>query len=144
MKRVYAFTDGAASNNQNASERHGGWAVVLMAVDAHNQRDPRPQAYKEVSGSVAGATNNQMELEAVRQALLALTCDGVHLTIVTDSNYVIGILSKGWKARTNTDLVADIQRLMTRHRVSFVKVSGHSGNRYNDRADTLAKAAARA
>lgn len=141
MSKVIAFTDGASSNNQNADLRCGGWAAVLMLVNEQNQRDERPNAYKELSGKVDGATNNQMELEAVRHVLLALKCEQVLLTIVTDSQYIIGVLSAGWKAKKNTDLVNEIKALMSKHQVTFRKIAGHSGNRYNERADALAVAA---
>jgi hypothetical protein len=93
-KKVIAFTDGASANNQDAAKRCGGWAAILMLVDEQNDRDPRPNAYKELFGTLAGATNNQAELEAVRQVLLALKRDGIAVTIVTDSEYVIGVLSR--------------------------------------------------
>jgi ribonuclease HI len=141
MSKVIAFTDGASSNNQNAQARRGGWAAVLMLVNEQNQRDERPAAYKELSGKVEGATNNQMELEAVRQVLLSFKRDGVSVSIYTDSEYVIGVLSKNWKVKQNIELVAEIKKLMEKHQVSFEKVAGHTGNQYNERADTLAVAA---
>jgi ribonuclease HI len=141
MSKVIAFTDGASSNNQNAQARRGGWAAVLMLVNEQNQRDERPAAYKELSGKVDGATNNQMELEAIRQVLLSFKRDGVSVSIYTDSEYVIGVLSKNWKVKQNIELVAEIKKLMSKHQVSFEKVAGHTGNEYNERADTLAVAA---
>jgi ribonuclease HI len=36
-----------------------------------------PHAYKELSGALPGGTNNQAELEAVRQVLLAMKRDGM-------------------------------------------------------------------
>ena len=140
-KKVIAFTDGASANNQDAVKRCGGWAAVLMLVDEENERDPRPNAYKELFGTMAGATNNQAELEAVRQVLLALKRDGVAVTIVTDSEYVIGVLSRHWKPARNKELIAEIKALMGKHSVSFEKVAGHSGSEYNERADSLAVAA---
>lgn len=139
--RVVAYVDGASRNNQNAQERCGGWGVVLMLVDEQGQRDARPDAYRELSGTLPGATNNQAELEAVRQALMALKREGISITIVTDSDYVIGVLSKHWKPRQNRDLIADVKTLMGKHQITFEKVIGHSGVVYNERADTLAVAA---
>jgi ribonuclease HI len=138
MSKVIAFTDGASANNQDASKRCGGWAAVLILVNEQNERDERAAAYKELSGTMAGATNNQAELEAVRQVLLALKREGLAVTIVTDSEYVIGVLSRHWKAARNKELIAEIKSLMTKHLVSFEKVAGHSGIEYNERADALA------
>lgn len=142
LKRVIAFTDGAASHNQSAEKRCGGWASVLMLVDKKNVRDQRPNAYKELVGGQVGATNNQMELEAIRQTLLVLK-QKVQLVIVTDSEYVIGVLGGSKQAKKNLELVTEIKQLMTQHEVSFVKVTAHSGNPYNERVDRLAKDATR-
>ena len=140
-KRVMAFVDGASANNQNAAERLGGWAAILMLVDADGIRDERDAAYKELSGALPGSTNNQAELEAVKQVLLALKQPGVTVTIVTDSSYMIGVLSQHWKAAKNKELISEIKALMETHSVTFEKVAGHSGVEYNVRADQLAVAA---
>ena len=144
MSNVIAFTDGASANNQDASKRVGGWGIVMILVNEQNERDKRPNAYKELSGTLAGATNNQAELEAVRQVLLAFKRDGVNVTIVTDSEYVIGVLSRHWKAARNKELIAEIKALMSKHSVSFEKVAGHAGVEFNERADALAVAATQA
>jgi len=60
--------------------------------------------------------------------------------IYTDSSYSIGVLSKGWKAKANQDLIARIRRRLTeRPNVEFVKVSGHAGVPDNERCDELAR-----
>jgi ribonuclease HI len=140
-KYVIAYTDGASSNNQNAQERCGGWAAILMLVDDQGMRDERPAAYKELSGTLPGATNNQAELEAVKQVLMALKHEGTTVTIFTDSQYVIGVLSKHWKPKQNQTLIAEVKTLLSRHTVTFEKVEGHTGVEYNTRADALAVAA---
>lgn len=141
MAKIIAYVDGAASNNQLALERVGGWAYVLMLQKENGELDERPEAYKELSGRVAGATNNQMELEAVRQVLLSLKRDGLKIVIVSDSAYVIGILSMNWKVKENKGLVAEIKELIAKHTVTFEKVAGHTGHKHNERADELAVAA---
>jgi ribonuclease HI len=85
-----------------------------------------------------------MELTAVLKGLEALT-KPCQVTIVTDSQNVIGWLSMNWKR--NDDAVirlgAEIDLLIA-HRnltVSFEKVKSHSGHPMNELADRLAKAA---
>ncbi|MCS6835700.1 MAG: ribonuclease HI [Anaerolineae bacterium] len=134
MAQVIIYTDGASSNNQDAEKRVGGWAAILVLVDDEGS----PEATREMSGSLIGATNNQAELEAVRQALLALRKPGQRVTIVTDSAYVIGMLSKGWKAKENQALIAEIKALLAQHHVTFEQVRGHDGHAMNERADRLA------
>jgi ribonuclease HI len=142
--RVVAYTDGASSHNQNAEQRRGGWGIVLTVANEQGEQDARPAAYKELSGTLPGATNNQAELEAIKQALLALKHDGVVVTIMTDSQYAIGVLSKAWKPKQNQVLIEEIKSLMSKHSVTFEKVAGHSGVAHNTRADALAVAATKA
>lgn len=141
---IAIYVDGAASNNQFPALRRGGWAAIIMLLDNQGQLDPREGAYKEISGTVNGASNQQMELEAVRQALLALKQKGLQVCIHTDSNYVLGLmgaLGKAWKPKENLNLIAEVKALVGQHMVSFAKVKAHSGHLYNERADTLAVAA---
>jgi len=141
MARIIIYTDGASSNNQDAEKRIGGWGAILVLTDDAGNPDPRPEATRELSGSMIGATNNQAELEAVRQALLALSSPQQRVTIVTDSAYVIGMLSKHWKAQANHALIDEIKALLAQHRVTFQQVKGHDGHPMNERADRLAVAA---
>lgn len=140
--KVIAYTDGAAANNQDAESRCGGWGVVMMVVDDNGQQLDKDGSYKELSGTLKGATNNMMELEAVRRALGMLKRDGVDITIYADSEYAIGVLSKGWKAKANQNLVLEIKALLSKHTVRFDWVRGHAGAEHNERADKLAEAAA--
>ncbi len=108
-----------------------------------SKQDARPAAYKELSGTLPGATNNQAELEAIKQVLISLKREGVTVTIVTDSQYAIGVLSKAWKPKQNQTLIEEIKALISKHSVMFEKVAGHSGVAHNTRADALAVAATR-
>jgi len=140
--RVVAYTDGASANNHDAELRCGGWGVVMMFVDDDGKLVDKDGAYKEKSGTLKGATNNQMELEAVRRALLMFKKDGLTITIHADSEYAIGVLSKGWKPKANTNLVLEIKGLLAKHTVRFEWIKGHAGTEHNERADKLAEEAA--
>jgi ribonuclease HI len=141
---VQIFTDGACSGNPGP----GGWAYLL--------RHPASGAEKEVSGAMAETTNNQMELSAVIEGLRALSRKS-DVEIITDSTYV----AKGaqewlpgwkrndwrrrekgsWKPVKNVELWQQLDELLTRHRVRFKLVKGHSGHPENERCDELAVAA---
>ena len=57
-----------------------------------------------------------------------------------DSNYAIGVVAKGWKAKANQELVARIRALGATFRaLRFVKVEGHAGVAENERCDELAR-----
>lgn len=97
-----------------------------------------------------GATNNQMELQAVNKALDHPNMD--HVIIYSDSTYVISCLTlwrKAWEHRNwvtplgepvkNKELIQEIAEKIDRKQfVRFVKVLAHSGDPFNSMADYLA------
>ena len=61
---------------------------------------------------------------------------------MTDSSYCIGVLSKGWKAKANQELIAELRGEVSRFSdLRFVKVPGHAGVPDNERVDELAREA---
>lgn len=72
--------------------------------------------------------------------------------IHTDSSYVLNAFVKGWvynwknngwrtaakKPVANKELWQELILLVEQHRVTWVKVKGHAGVDYNERADQLA------
>lgn len=127
LMEVIAYTDGSA----NVADRRGGWGVVLQYGGV----------VKELSGSRDGTTNNLMELMAVYHAIDAIK-KPCTLVIHTDSQDVIGWLTgefrqSNLRIRAQCDeikLLAEVRKVTLR----FVKVVGHSGDPYNERADLLA------
>ena len=64
------------------------------------------------------------------------------LVVHTDSQYAIGVLQKGWKAKANQELIHDLKKRMREFkRLTLVYVRGHAGVPLNERADQLARAA---
>lgn len=136
-KEVELFTDGACSGNPGP----GGWGAILRYKGKE----------KELSGGEEDTTNNRMELTAVIEALSALK-EPCHVTLTSDSKYVIDSITKGWaeswKKRgwkkadkspaLNVDLWETLLTLLDRHEVTFVWVKGHNGHPYNERCDELA------
>ena len=141
MKPVIMHTDGSCQPNPGP----GGWAAILAVwVGCANTPDASPWYTKEVSGGDSDTGINQMELTAVLKGLEALT-KPCKVTVVTDSQNVIGWLSQGFK-RNNPEvcrLCAQIEHVIKAKglTVSYEKVKSHSGNEMNERADQLAKAA---
>ena len=61
------------------------------------------------------------------------------MRIYTDSQYAIGVLTKGWKAKANVELVARVRAALKQLKdVELHYVRGHSGVPLNERADALA------
>jgi ribonuclease HI len=128
---ILVYTDGASSGNPGPS----GIGVVLSFGD-HK---------KEISRYIGMATNNIAELEAIRVGLSALKNTKLPVRVLTDSSYAIGVLSKGWKASKNQELVAATKALMAKFSdLKLIKVRGHAGDESNEKADQLAAAAIKA
>lgn len=140
MREVQIWADGACAGNPGK----GGWGAILKYGTAH----------KEISGFNPQTTNNQMELTAVIEALLALK-EPCKVTLTTDSKYVVDNINNGWavnarqrgwrksnkQAFLNSELWEKLLSLMEIHDVKFEWVKGHNNNPYNERCDFLAVSA---
>jgi len=143
--QVIIYCDGACSGNPGP----GGWGAVLMMGELWK---------KKVSGYEAHTTNNRMELMAAINALSAIkklaAADGLPdkletIAVYTDSVYVrSGIMEwiKKWKVTNwrsgtikNQDLWQSLDSLCQDMKIEWIWVKGHSGNRYNDMADAIAR-----
>ena len=138
-QRVRAFTDGGCRGNPGP----GGWGA-LLEYGKHR---------RELSGSAASTTNNQMELMAAIQALesLSRSCE---VDLYTDSTYVQKGMKewlkswrkRGWKTAAgkpvkNAELWQRLDAAAQRHRVTWHWVKGHAGHAGNEAADRLANEA---
>jgi ribonuclease HI len=90
-------------------------------------------------------TNQVAELLALQTALrLVVDRPGSLVEIRTDSRYVVGLMTLGWTARANGELVGECRRLCREcGTVRFVQVRGHAGDPNNEHADRLAVRATR-
>jgi ribonuclease HI len=123
-----AYTDGACSGNPGPA----GSGVVLVAPGGKMHEG------LEFLGS---ATNNVAELTAILRALEWIPADARAIVVHTDSQYAIGVLQKGWKAKANGELVAKAKRVVEARGARLVYVPGHAGVPLNERADALAREA---
>jgi ribonuclease HI len=129
---VHVWTDGACSGNPGPM----GIGVVVLTG---GQR-------KELGEFLGRGTNNIAELTAVRRGIeLAESVVPVRerpLRVYTDSSYTIGLLSQGWRAKANQELVADLRQFLRAYpHLQMVKVEGHAGVPENERCDLLARQA---
>jgi ribonuclease HI len=94
---------------------------------------------RELSQFLGEGTNNIAELSAILEAAEAIEDPARPVRIHTDSQYAIGVLSKGWKAKANQELVARVKQALARLQdLELIYVPGHSGVLLNERADALA------
>lgn len=125
---VVIYADGACSGNPGPA----GLGVYLRYQ----------HEVKEISEYLGQGTNNIAELMAIKRALENCPDKSLKIEIYTDSAYSIGVLTQGWKAKANQELISEIRSMM-RHfpRLKFIKVAGHAGIFGNERADELARQA---
>lgn len=139
-KVVEIYTDGACSGNPGP----GGWGVVLL-YGGHR---------RELSGSEPHTTNQRMELTAAIEGLMALK-HPCRVRLYSDSAYLVNAFNQKWLERwvkngwrtvkktpvENKDLWEQLYDLTRKHRVSWIKVRGHAGNKENEHCDKLANEA---
>jgi ribonuclease HI len=123
-----AYTDGACSGNPGPA----GSGVVLVS--------PKGKMFEGFE-YLGEATNNVAELTAILRAVEWLPGPASGVVVHTDSQYAIGVLQKGWRAKVNQDLVARTKRAVETRGARLVYVPGHSGVPLNERADELAREA---
>jgi ribonuclease HI len=124
---VEIWTDGACSGNP------GPMGIGVVVIDGPTRRE---------KGEYLGiGTNNIAELTAIGRGIDLAGDSGRRMRVYTDSSYAIGVLSKGWKAKANQDLIATLKRQLAPLKVEFVKVAGHAGVPENERCDELAREA---
>jgi ribonuclease HI len=122
---IVIYADGACSGNPGPA----GLGVVLQDGSVR----------RELSQYLGQGTNNIAELSAILEAAQAIEDPARPVRIHTDSQYAIGVLSKGWKAKANQELVASVKQALARLRdLELIYVPGHSGVPLNERADALA------
>lgn len=122
-KHIVIYTDGACSGNPGP----GGWCAILQ-YNSHEL---------VISGGERQTTNNRMELTAVIWGLRQLK-GHCQVRAITDSEYVIGVMTLGWKHKANRDLISDLDILCAAHNVEFQHIRGHAGHPVNERCDRIA------
>lgn len=122
------YADGACSGNPGPA----GLGIVLVEPGG---------AMHDGYEYLGVATNNIAELTGILRAA-ELVPSGAAAVVHTDSQYSIGVLTKGWKAKANQELIASVKSaLATRRGWRIVYVPGHAGVPLNERADELAREA---
>ena len=133
---VQVWVDGASSGNPGPA----GAGVVYVAgpgeAPVESQSIPGPrheQRRRALRGAVRPGAGPPRTPERGRTVVL-----------LTDSEYVVGLLARGYRARANLDLVSRTRDLAAQFSdLRVVWVRGHAGLPYNELADQLAREASR-
>lgn len=134
---IEAWTDGSGTTG----DRPGGAGVVIVRDGA---------IIAELSEGIASATNNTAEVWAIGRAIQWVEETwgaDAPLVVCSDSEWAIAAVQPTctWRLdakKRSARLALRVRvRLARMRRVSFRHVKGHSGLRFNERADELAGAA---
>lgn len=128
MMQIY--TDGA----YKSSIDQGGIGVVWMKDN---------KVIKKYSKGFKHTTNNKMELIAMLCAFKSIKTLMDEVEFISDSQYVLGCITKGWKKKKNAALWhlldAEYERIVPLIKdIKFTHVRGHQDCYGNNIADELA------
>lgn len=129
-KLLTIYTDGACQ----VSTGSGGVGVVFIKDN---------EVIYQFNKHFKDVTNNQMEIMAVIYALHAISTNFDSITIVSDSQYVLGCINKGWKRKKNQNYWQLFDKVYNRAKefcsdIKFEWTKGHNIDEYNNLADRLA------
>ena len=135
VEKITAYVDGS----YNVATKEYSYGAVIFAGDkkecfSEKFNDPELATMRNVAGELEGS------MKAMRYAVEA---GAKELDIYYDYEGIEKWCTGAWK--TNKDgtkaYKAFYEQISQKVKVKFHKVKGHSGDRYNDEADVLAKAA---
>ena len=124
------YTDGA----YKSSIDQGGIGIVWMKDD---------KVFKKYSKGFKHTTNNKMDLIAMLCAFKSIKTSMEEVEFISDSQYVLGCLTKGWKKKKNVELWNILDKEYERVKslvknIKFTHVRGHQDCFGNNLADELA------
>ena len=139
---INIYTDGSAVANPKYEHCGEGGFAVVFTIDG--------EIKKEISEGWFPTKTGRMELRAILKALKILSKDQ-KATIISDSMYCINCFQKnwlrswereGWPVRIkNIDILKELLvefRKFPMGSIKFKHIKGHTGDRFNERADELA------
>lgn len=122
------YTDGSCLKNPGGAS---GWCFCLL--------EGRHEWF--VTGGELSSTNNRMELTAIIEALTFLHEESCIL--YTDSLLSLNCAIGKWKRKSNLDLWERFDQVSQGKTINWKWVKAHSGDRYNELVDDLARTEAK-
>lgn len=105
-------------DGSSIQQKYGGWAYTVINEVGDVWTD---------SGKINNATNAAAELYAIKMGLsLPELKKASHITLYTDSNYALGVLTKGHKIYKNTELISEIFSLLKDKNIVLEKIKRRS------------------
>jgi ribonuclease HI len=133
--KLEVYCDGSSEGNSTGS---GGWAYVIV-------RDG--EKVHEASGHLNVATNNIAEITAAIEGLTYVLgqsglCDAEEIVLVSDSQLVLRYATGEYKCKAFhlVPYYIKLRKLYGQAKAKTRWVKGHSGDKFNEECDVLAKA----
>ena len=120
---IEIYTDGA----YNPGLDQGGWAAIVL-------EGGQKHAF---SGAVKKTTSNRMEIAAALEGI-EHTPQNAEVVVYTDSQYLFGSVTKGWKRRVNNDLWDQLDEVVSKRKMRWQWISRDTENDSHKEAHNLA------
>lgn len=129
---VEIYTDGSCTNNGVIEKSYGAYSFIIV------ENESIIYEYVKYEKNI---TNQIMELSAIKNALCFIVENNYdkNVTIFTDSQYSINVITGIWKAKVNLNIIRDIVSIIDNNNLNIIFnwVKGHSSNKYNNYCDEL-------
>lgn len=130
LTELICFTDGAC----RVSTGDGGVGVVFTDGE---------KVIHQFNKHFSNVTNNQMEIMAIIYALHSISSPMKSVTIISDSQYALGCITKGWTRKKNQKYWQLFDKVYEKTKtfcsdIKFEWTKGHDIDRFNNLADKLA------
>ena len=135
MKTIEIYCDGAALNN-GCKNSIASYGIVILLIENGNIIGWKQ--YSDLCDPV-NSTNNYAEITAALVGLKKITDKTIPVKVYSDSQYLVQTINSNWNINASKELWEKLfEEIRTFDSVEFIKVKGHSGNKYNEIADNLA------
>lgn len=121
-------------------EQNIRFATFRPRAQVQTVSGPCKYGFVVAQGRCDCTTSNRPELQAIVEGVKRLT-KPVALTVYTDSQYCVKVLSGEWGARSNLDLIEEWKKVSGDLDITFEKVKAHSGVPLNELVHALAQEA---
>ena len=154
MEKIDIYTDGSSKGNPGP----GGFGAIIIKNNNQSQSASRETQVREIGGREEQTTNNRMEMQAAIESLKYLNNNlsvGSQVKLHTDSEYLLkgatiwiqGWVKNGWRTKNKKEvlnqdlwqlLLYEIEKVKEKGNLTWEKVLGHSGHKFNERCDRIA------
>lgn len=127
MQNYIIYTDGSYSS----STENGGWGALLTINNQYS-------IFQGCEKKENNPTSNRMEMLSAIKGIEGTPADSI-IKIFSDSQYLIGTMTKKWNRGKNLDLWKELDRLCLNRNITWEKIEGHSGIPENEFVNALAQ-----